>query len=104
MLLVLQTYEPQLDVPAWLHVPLPEQNDAGWNVVPLHDMPSPHDTVVGDCWQPPEPLHAPVLPHGGVAGHCPVGATLPAAMFAHIPRLPEMLHAWHVGQLALPQQ
>jgi hypothetical protein len=104
VLLVLQTYEPQLDVPAWLQVPPPEQNDAGWNVVPLHDMPRPHETVVAACWQAPEPLQVPVLPHGGDAGHCPAGAAEPAAMNAHIPRLPATLHAWQVGQLALPQQ
>jgi len=28
-----------------LHVPAPEQNDAGWNVAPLHDVVMPHETV-----------------------------------------------------------
>jgi hypothetical protein len=30
VLLVLQTYAPQPVAALWLHVPLPEQNDAGW--------------------------------------------------------------------------
>jgi hypothetical protein len=104
VLLALHTYAPQPVVAAWLHVPMPEQNDAGWNVVPVHDTDRPHDMVVDACWQPPAPLHAPVFPHGGAEAHCPVGAAVPAAMFAHIPRLPAMLHAWQVGQVALPQQ
>ena len=104
VLLVLHTYAPQPVVAVWLHAPLPEQNDAGWNVVPLHAMDRPHDTVDAACWQPPAPLQTPVLPHGGDAGHCPGGGTAPAAMNAHIPGLPAVLHAWQVGQLALPQQ
>ena len=87
-----------------MHAPLPEQNDAAWNVVPVHDIARPHDTVDAVCWQAPAPLQAPVLPHGGDTRHCPEGAAAPAAMFAHIPRLPVMLHAWHSGQLVLPQQ
>jgi hypothetical protein len=104
VLLVLHTYEPQPVVAVWLHAPLPEQNDIGWNVVPLHAMDRPHDMVDAACWQPPAPLHTPVLPHGGDAGHCPAGAVAPAGMNPHIPGLPVVLHAWHVGQLALPQQ
>lgn len=85
---------------------MPVQNDWGWNVMPMHDIAVPHGTVEAVCWQAPPPLQAPVLPHGADAdvGHCPGGAAAPLAMFAHMPRLPRMLQAWHVGQLALPQQ
>jgi hypothetical protein len=48
-----QTYDPQLAVSAWLHAPVPEQNDAGWNVDPLHDAARPHDTLAAASWQPP---------------------------------------------------
>ena len=104
VLLVLQTYEPQVVAGVWVHMPLPEQNDAGCSVDPLHDVARPQETVAAASWQPPAPLHAPVLPHGGAAGHCPDGARVPAGMLVHTPALPVRLHAWHVPQLALPQQ
>ena len=64
----LQTYAPQLCDGGWVQVPEPLQCDAGWNVVELgHDAPAPHDTLDAASWQPPAPLHAPVLPHGGFA-------------------------------------
>jgi len=87
-----------------VHVPAPEQNDAGCSVDPLHDVARPHDTVAAASWQPPAPLQAPVLPQGGAAGHCPERAAVPAAMLAHVPALPVRLHAWQVPQLGLPQQ
>jgi len=45
VLLVLQTYDPQLAAAVWLHVPAPEQNEAGWSIDPLHDAARPHDTL-----------------------------------------------------------
>ena len=90
---MLQTYAPQLVAALWLHVPVPEQNDAGWNVAPLHEVGMPQETVAAASWQPPAPLHAPVLPHGGAAVQWPAGAATPAGMLAHAPRLPARLHA-----------
>ena len=104
VLLVLQTYAPQVVATDWMHMPLPEQNDAGCNIDPLHDAARPHDTLAAASWQPPAPLQAPVLPHGGAAAHCPDGARVSAGMFAHTPALPDRLHTWHVPQLGLPQQ
>jgi hypothetical protein len=104
VLLVLHTYEPQPVVAVWLHAPVPEQNDAGWNVAPLHAIDMPQETVDAACWHAPAPLQTPVLPHGGAGGHCPAGAAAPADMNAHIPALPATLQAWQVGQLPLPQQ
>jgi hypothetical protein len=49
------------------------------------------------------PLQVPVLPHGGLAVHCPVGAGVPAASGVHVPGdVPA--HVWHVPQDGLPQQ
>jgi hypothetical protein len=93
LLFVLQTYTSQLCAVVWLQVPAPEQNDAGWNVDPLHDAARPHEAEAAASWQPPVPSQAPVLPQGGAAGHWPAGAAAPAEMLAHIPRLPARLHA-----------
>ena len=53
--------------------------------------------------QAPAPLHVPVFPHGGEAGHCVPGAAVPAGSGAQLPS-PLMLQAWQVGQVWLPQQ
>jgi hypothetical protein len=90
----------QLDVPGVAHPPAPSQCETGENVDPVHDA-VPHETAVDACWQPPPPLHAPVLPHGGLATQ--PAETCPAATFAQLPT-PLMLHAWQFGQLAVPQQ
>ena len=95
VLLVLQTYAPQLCVPGWVHVPEPLQCDAGWWVDPVHEAPAPHDTLAAVCWQSPEPLQAPVLPHGGAAVHWPAGAVPPAGMLVHVPALPVRLQDSH---------
>ena len=58
--------------------------------------------MVGACVQAPAPLHVPVLPQGGLAGQRPCGSVVPFATAAQVP-LPLTLHAWQVGQLALPQ-
>src|SRR5262245_46367833 len=105
VLFVLQTYDPQSRAAASLHAPAPEQNDAGWNIDPVHDIARPHGTVVAASWHAPAPLQAPVLPHGGAAVHCPGGAAIPAGISVHVPAaLPGRLHTWQRPQAALPQQ
>ena len=82
---------------------MPLQCDTGWYVDPEHEAAAPQTTEAAPCWQPPLPLQAPVLPHGGAAAHWPDGAVTPAPMLAHVPRLPARLHARHVPQLAALQ-
>ena len=88
---------------AWLHVPVPEQVDAGWYVVPVHDTARPHDTDAAACVQPLAPLQVPVLPQGGLAAHWPAGAAVPAASGVQVPGVPP-LQVWQVPQAGLPQQ
>ena len=104
VLLVLQTYAPQLCDPGWVHAPEPLQCDAGWSVEPAHEAPAPHDALVPATWQAPAPLQAAVAPHGGAATHWPDGAGVPAGMSAHVPTLPARLQAPHVPQDAALQQ
>jgi hypothetical protein len=92
----LQTYAPQLCVAGCVHALTPSQWEAGWNVDPAHEAPAPHDALTAGFWQAPAPLHAPVLPHGGPAGHCPAGALVPAGMLVHVPALPVRLQDSHV--------
>jgi hypothetical protein len=71
--------------------------------VPVHISAVPHETLAAACVQPLAPLQVPVLPHGGLAVHCPAGAVVPAASAVHVPgEVP--LQVWHVPQLGLPQQ
>jgi hypothetical protein len=55
-------------------------------------------------WQPPAPLHLPFVPHvvAPWSAQNAAGAGVPAATGAQAP-VPETLHAWQAGQLALPQ-
>ena len=100
--LVPQTKGTQLMVPGEAQAPAPSQCETGVAVIPVHDA-VPQATVVGPCWQALAPLQAPVLPQGGLAGHWPAGAAVPAGIAAQEP-LPFTLHAWQSGQEALPQQ
>ena len=53
--------------------------------------------------QPLAPLQVPVLPHGGLAGHWPLGAGVPVPSGVQVPGdVP--LQVSQVPQLALPQQ
>ena len=89
-------------VPAGVHVPLPEQKEAAWKVPPVHDG-VPQVVDVPACVQPLAPLQVPVLPQGGLAGHWPAGAVVPAASGVQVPgEVP--LQVWQVPQAALPQQ
>jgi hypothetical protein len=84
-----------------LQVPLPEQVDAGWKLVPLHETGSPHAAVAGPFWQALAPLHRPVLPQGALAGHWPAGAGALSATGVQVPGVPP-LQIWQVPQLVLP--
>ena len=100
-LLVPHWYAPQLMVLAWLHVPPPEQNDGGWNVVPLHEIGAPQIVDTAPCWQAPL-THRPVLPQGALAAQLG-GSAVPLATFAHVPA-PLMLHDWQAEQPLVAQQ
>ena len=96
-------YGEQLDVVAGAHVPVPVQCDSAVNVEPEHDA-VPHGTVAAACRQTPAPLQAPVLPHGGLAGHPPRGSAVPIGTGAQLPALVPTLHAWHSPHDVLLQQ
>ena len=101
-LLVPHLNAPQSTVLVWLHVPVPVQNDGGWNVVPVHEIGLPQTVDALRCVQPPFPLHTPVLPHS------PFGAQLPgsAVLFGTFEQVPApfRLHAWQAEQLEVVQQ
>ena len=97
-----QRYAPQPIVLVWLHVPVPEQVDGGWWVVPLHDSARPHDVDAGCCWQAPE-THRPVLPHGGLGVQFG-GSAVRLGTLVHVPAAPLTLHDWQAGQLDVVQQ
>jgi hypothetical protein len=82
--------------------PAPSQCETGVAVIPVQEA-VPQATLVEPCWHALAPLQAPVLPHGGLAGHWPAGAVTPMGIEAHEP-LPFTLQAWQSGQVALPQQ
>jgi hypothetical protein len=86
-----------------VHEPLPEQNDCGWNIVPVQLTAAPQETVAAPCVQPLAPLQTPVFPQGGLAVHWPVGAGVPAASGVQVPGVVP-LQVWQVPQAALPQQ
>ena len=100
-LLVPHWYAPQSIVLAWVHVPAPEQNDGGWNVVPVHEMGAPQIVDGSRCSHAPL-THRPVLPHGGLATQ--LGASgVPLGTLAQVPA-PLTLHDWHAAQLPVVQQ
>ena len=49
----------------WLQVPVPEQVDGGWYVVPEHDAARPHEVDAGRCSHAPA-TQRPVLPQGAL--------------------------------------
>jgi hypothetical protein len=75
----------------------------GVKVDPVHDC-VPHDVVVAASWQAPAPLHAPVLPQGGLGVQRPPVSGLPAATFVQLPALVPTLHAWHNPHALVLQQ
>jgi hypothetical protein len=85
-----------------VQVPLPEQNAAVVAVPALHEA-APQLTLVAACVQAAAPLQVPVLPQVPLAGHCPLGAAVPAAIGAQLPS-PLTLQAWQVPQGPEPQQ
>jgi hypothetical protein len=87
------------------HAPLPVQWATVFAVDPVQ-VAAAQVTVVSAFWQAPAPLHAPVFPHGAdaLAAHIACGSVVPDGTFAHVPRLPETLQAWHIPQDVDPQQ
>jgi len=65
-----------------------------------------HETPLACSWQAPEPLHAPVLPHGAVVevAHRVCGSAVPDGTLAHVPGVPVTLQAMQVGHEVEPQQ
>src|SRR5215468_10910387 len=88
-------------VAVWLQVPVPEQNEGGWWVVPLHDSASPHDVEVERCSHAPA-TQRPVLPQTPFAAQLG-GSAVPFGTLAQVP-LPLTLHDWQAGQLEVVQQ
>jgi hypothetical protein len=101
MLLLLQTYAPHPIVAVWLQVPVPEQNEGGWWVVPVQDSASPHAVEVERCSHAPA-THSPVLPQTPFAAQFG-GSVVPLGTLAHVPT-PLTLHDWQAAQLAVVQQ
>lgn len=96
-------YDPQLDEVAARQPPVPLQWETGVNVDPEHDW-VPHDALVAASWQAPAPLHAPVLPQGGLAAQRLIVSAAPSGTFVQLPALVPTLHAWHnVHALVLQQ-
>ena len=98
-----QMYGAQLAVVGVEQVPLPLQNAVGVKVVPLHDA-AAQLTLVVACVQAPLPLQVPVFPQVPLAPQRACGSVTVLATLAQVPALPETLHAWQVGQLAVAQQ
>lgn len=73
------------------------------NVDPVHDW-VPHVTLVAASWQPPAPLHRPVLPQGGLAVQRFIVSGWPSGTKAQVPALAPTLHAMHSEQELVPQQ
>lgn len=99
------TYGMQLIETASPQAPLPLQRASVLAVEP-EQVAAAQTVVVGAFAQAPAPLQAPVFPQGADAlgAHIPRGSVVPAGTFAHVPRLPDTLHAWHIGHDADPQQ
>ena len=66
----------------------------------VHETGRPHATVAAPFVQAPL-VQVPVLPHGALAVHWPVGAAVPAARFVHVPGVVP-LQVLQVPQLVLP--
>jgi hypothetical protein len=73
-------------------------------IAPAGQLASEHFVPSAYFWQPPAPSHLPFVPQVVGPWSTQLGAGVPAGSGAHAPRLPAMLHDWHEGQLALPQQ
>ena len=99
------TYGEQLIDTASPQAPLPLQWASVLAVDP-EQVAAAQTVVVLAFAHAPAPLHAPVFPQGAEAlgVHIPRGSVVPAATFAHVPRLPDTLHAWHIGHDVDPQQ
>jgi hypothetical protein len=87
-----------------LHAP-PEQEPASLSVaVPAGQLVLEQPVPSAYFWQPPAPSHLPFVPQVDAPWSVQnvVGAAVPGGSGAHAP-VPDTLHAWQAGQLALPQ-
>jgi len=85
-------------------VPLPEQCDAGWNVVPLQETGEPQVVDADFCSQAPAPLQKPVLPQMfEVVAQPPCGSAVPLPTFAQVP-FPLSAHDWQTEHDPVLQQ
>jgi hypothetical protein len=98
-----QVYGEQALVAGAAQLPVPVQCETGVYVEPVHEA-APHATPTPACAHAPAPLHAPVLPQGGLAAQPPRGSAVPAATLAQVPALPATAHDWHSPHEAVLQQ
>ena len=68
----------------------------------MHDA-DPHAVVTGASLHAPAPLHVPVSPQGGLATQRSCGSAASSGTKLQTPALPELLQAWQVPQLEVPQ-
>jgi hypothetical protein len=81
-----------------VHVPDPLHEPPMVRLPPEHDT-APHEVPAWACSHTPPAAQLPSLPQGGLATHCPAGATEPAMRFAHVPfatPVSAIVHAWQV--------
>ena len=64
------------------------------------------ETPLACSWQTPDPLQAPVFPHGEVTevAHRVCGSAVPEGTLAQVPGVPVTLQAMQVGHDVDPQQ
>lgn len=79
-------------------LPVPVQCETAVYVEPVHEA-APHATLTLACSHEPAPLHAPVLPHGRLAGQLACGSGTPAGTLLQAP----VAHVWHRPHDADPQ-
>ncbi len=99
----MQTYAPQLELPASTQVPVPSQVSAE-NSVPELQLCATQTVPETCCRHAVAPLQDPSSPHVDAADAVhSLSGSVPAACEVHVPRLPAMLQAWHVDEHALLQ-
>ena len=98
------TYGAHAVAPGALQLPAPSQEPVPplW-LPPVHDIVTLQVVPVTAIWQPPEPLHWPVLPQVEVTGQkLAVRGAPPAAVGVHVPGV--AIQVWQSPEQALLQQ